>query len=224
MLAPRYLYEGDFAQFRPYLERQSHVVRRFMPREVLWLRNEHLKNVYYIASGVACASIVDESGRERIQYFSGDGSLVPGCHTSRFKLEQSLEVFAVTEVEAFEFDLLEFRDVVLRNNYDLQCALVESYAAQINALLYEAAHQSFNSAYVRVCNLLHVLSHRGDRFVPEIPFTQKMIAEVVGMERESVTRQLSKLKREGVIGVSRGKILIEDEEKLCDLCTYETLP
>ncbi|WP_404826003.1 Crp/Fnr family transcriptional regulator [Desulfoluna spongiiphila] len=51
----------------------------------------------------------------------------------------------------------------------------------------------------------------------DLTFTQKELGEMVGATRESVNRELKKLREEGIIQLNRGVITISDWESLEEL-------
>ena len=49
---------------------------------------------------------------------------------------------------------------------------------------------------------------------PTLPFTRQDIAEMAGVTTETAIRIMGRLKAGGIIGSSRGKIVVLDENKL----------
>jgi len=47
-----------------------------------------------------------------------------------------------------------------------------------------------------------------------LPFTRQELADMVGITTETAIRVMSQLKDRGIIGSSRGKVIILDKEKL----------
>jgi len=52
----------------------------------------------------------------------------------------------------------------------------------------------------------------------ELKFTHQEIAGLAGLTRETTTRVLNRMEKEGVITVKNRNILIKDRERLKDLC------
>lgn len=77
--------------------------------------------------------------------------------------------------------------------------------------------------HVGVCNAMHGGEQRLARWLtnaaellgdPEIRLRQEELATVLGLQRSAVNPALQKLKTEGLIDVSRGRILVVDSERL----------
>lgn len=53
--------------------------------------------------------------------------------------------------------------------------------------------------------------------------TQDELAEILGMSRVQITRELSELRRRSIVETSRGKLMISDLPSLSALCAQETI-
>lgn len=157
MLLPKYYYADDDPELYKYLNSQPHTIRHFARDEYLWQSGEYIETVYYILSGVIVSAIEHEDGYRKIVLFSGRGAIYPGCHETQFKIEQAITVRAVSEVEALAFPREQFYRMFQENRH-LNAVMFETYAAFINLLLFEAAHQEFNSSLVKLCNLLYLFT------------------------------------------------------------------
>ena len=99
--------------------------------------------------------------------------------------------------------------------------LVCSY---INLLLYESAHQDYNSSFVKLCNLLYLFTQNspGGR-TDRIDLTQENIAEILTVTRVNAARSLGRLRDEKIIVSHRRWIEIIDQKALEAYCSLETL-
>lgn len=225
MLTPRYLYKGDFSAFRDLLAAQPHVERSFERGEQLWSPGEYIERVYYIERGIAKTFLVNDDGREKIVYFHGAGMVFPGCHESQFTIELSLVTTAVTPVTAMEYRREDLH-ALLGTYPALGEAMLENYARYINVLIFESAHQGRNDALVRLCNLLHLLARdagTGGASARRIDISQEELAELLAMNRVSVTKLLARLRDEGAVASHRGWIEIVDEGRLLAHCSSEAV-
>ena len=57
-----------------------------------------------------------------------------------------------------------------------------------------------------------------------IGMTQEDLADILGLSRVQITRELTGLRNKGIVETSRGKLHITDLPKLSAICTDETLP
>ena len=53
--------------------------------------------------------------------------------------------------------------------------------------------------------------------------TQEELADILGMSRVQITRELTALRAEGILATKRGRLLITDLPKLAALCSAETV-
>jgi len=96
------------------------------------------------------------------------------------------------------------------------------------ALLYTQALIS-QTSQTAVCNQHHTLDQRLCRWLlmtvdrlhdPEVIITQEMIANLLGVRRESITETVGQLKKEGLIESARGRLEVVDrdniEQRVCE--------
>lgn len=222
MLTPSYIFSNDFAAFSSYFEEKPHIVRSFRKGEYLWSPGEPFGRIHYIRSGIAQNLLEHESGRRKIISFHGRGTIFPGHHQKRYKIEQSLLTVALSPVEALEFTSGQFT-AMFRENPCLQMQVIDWFSSYANLLLYEAAHQEYNSTFVKLCNLLYLLliSENGrESGLGDI--TQDTLAEILGVSLVNLTRSLTRLRREGIIRTSRRRIEVLKPDALMQYCSYET--
>ncbi len=218
---PNYYYTNTFSAYEDYFRNLPNVPRTFGKSEPLWELGKGLSHVYYIVSGLTKVSVVHEEGYEKLLYFVGSGFVYPGCHLADYKIEQSFECTAITEVQALEFDRQVLHDAVF-SRPTLAERMIEVYASWINLHIYESAHQTNNLLMTKLCNLLYLIGRKGPS-VNLIHMTQNDMSSVLCATRESVSRHLSELRDKGVIELGRGAIRIIDPEGLQDLCSRETV-
>ena len=125
-------------------------------------------------------------------------------------------------MEALAFKRRDFHDFAIRTP-ELMADLLELYATWINLHIYEAAHQEYNSAFRKLCNLIYLLSTGGGYQPDCIDLTQQDLADILALERENVSRFLSRLRNEGVVETHRGWFEVLEIDALLGYCTIETL-
>lgn len=221
MLTPSYIYRNDFARFRELLLTYPHAIRTFNAGELLWRPGEYVERVYFIERGIVKTAFVNEDGSEKTIHFHSTGYLFPGGHETNFTIELSLVSTALTPVCAIEFPI-DVMQRALREHNDLALAMLESYARYINLLLFESAHQGHYEALIKLSNLIYLLAHDGDE-AGHVDLSQEDLAEILGINRVSVSRLLGQLRDEGAIVSRRGGLTVTDEAALLRHCTSEVL-
>ena len=94
----------------------------------------------------------------------------------------------------------------------------------INLFIYESAHQDYNNAFIKICNLLYLFSLHSPTGTPRrIELTQQDIADILAVSLPNVTGNLARLRREGIIVSHRKWIEITDFPKLSACCSNETI-
>lgn len=223
MLTPRYFFGNDFNQFYSYFLTQPHRKRFFRKGEYLWESGKPFQRIHYIISGVAQNYMEHENGHRKIISFHGEGTVFPGYHQYDYKIERSLVTTAVSDMNVLEFTKDQFRQM-FETNLQLSANVVEWYSMYVNRLLYETAHQEYNSSFIRLCNLLYLLSGRQpDHIAPCISMTQDDLADILGISRVHVTRGLAQLREQEIILTRRKQIEIRDLPALAEYCSLETL-
>lgn len=107
---------------------------------------------------------------------------------------------------------------------DLNAQVLEWYAMYINLLIYASAHQEFNSSLKRLCNSFVIyLKYSAEPVRGQISITQEMLADILGLSRVHVSRNIQKLKNEQILIPYRNRIQIIDEEKLSSYCSSESI-
>lgn len=224
MLTPRCFFSEDFRSFQDYFFSQPHRRRTFSRGDYLWRPERPFESVHYILSGVSQNYVEHENGRRKIISFHGPGTLFPGYHRQDYKIERSLITRALSPMEVLEFSKEEFR-LMFAHNGDLSAAVVEWYAMYVNLLLYDTAHQEYNSSFLKLCNLLYLLADSpvgGRQGV--LYLTQDDLADLLGISRANLTRGLAQLRRQGILRTRRGLVELLDLPALAQCCSEETHP
>lgn len=223
MLIPRYYFSNEYDELYNYFLAQPHKKRSFHQGEYLWGPGEPIRHVYYICSGISITYAEHEDGRRKILFFHSSSSVFPGFHKSLFKIERSIVTQAASDMEVLEFPREEVYRM-FRENQVLSSIAFESYAKLINLLIYETAHQEYNSSFLKLCNLLYLFSQHSPGGDPHhIALTQENIADLLTINRVNAAKCLSRLRDEGIIVSHRKWIEITDLSALEKYCSQETL-
>lgn len=224
VLTPRCFFSEDFRSFQDYFFSQPHRRRTFARGDYLWRPERPFESVHYILSGVSQNYVEHENGRRKIISFHGPGTLFPGYHRQDYKIERSLITRALSPMEVLEFSKEEFR-LMFAHNGNLSAAVVEWYAMYVNLLLYDTAHQEYNSSFLKLCNLLYLLADSpvgGRQGV--LNLTQDDLADLLGISRANLTRGLTQLRRQGILRTRRGRVELLNLPALAQCCSEETHP
>ena len=223
MLMPRYYFADDFRAFNEYFFSQPHRERTFQKGDYLWKPGQPYDRIQYYVSGASIHFSEHENGHRKIISFHGPGTILPGYHTTDFRIELSLTTAALSNVKVWEFTIPQFKAMFDTNAALAEC-VVNWYSKYVNRFLFETIHQEFNSSQVKLCNLLYLLTmNQPSNSGLVIEMTQEDIADILGMSRVQITRELTDLRGRGILSTSRGRLTITDLPALASLCTVETM-
>ena len=113
---------------------------------------------------------------------------------------------------------------MFEKNTALAESVVNWYSKYVNRFLFETIHQEFNPSQVKLCNLLYLLTmNQPSNSGLVIEMTQEDIADILGMSRVQITRELTDLRSRGLLSTTRGRLTVTDLPALASLCTDETM-
>lgn len=221
---PKYYFSGEYTDVYTSLLSLLHIEVSFRAGEFLWSTGAPITRVFYFCSGLAQTFVEHEDGHRKTLSFHGAGTVFPGFQQTDFKIEKSIVVKALTDIDTIAFERNAFYDLCI-SDPALIARAYEMQAAYINILIYDATHQKFNNTFRKLCNFLFLMSrHTMTDKQCGISLTQENIADTLGVGRNHVTKSLSRLRQEGVVLLHRRYIEVTDSEKLAAYCSTETLP
>ena len=170
----------------------------------------------YVLSGWACRQRLLPDGRRQIVSFvlPGEGSGL--CRRPRplaFTSTVALTALVVTDASAL---LDETSPVAV----GLSDALLRAAALDEHRLISQVVRLGRQTAYERFCSLFLEFGERlqevglGERDSFELPMTQEVLADALGLSVVHVNRTLQQLRRDGMITFSRGRVHILDPDRL----------
>lgn len=222
-LTPHYVFAGGFEDLDGWLHAHPHRPASFRKGEYLWRPGEPYHKVFYITEGFAETFMEHESGKRRILSFHAAGTVYPMFHYQHYKLEEGLLCRAMTHVRALEFSQEQF-GAMFDESEELRRHVIDWFSSATNLLLYELGHQDQNDSYVKLCNLLYLLSTGGAPDSARMaPLTQEDLADILGISLNNVTRNLARLREAGIIQTGRREVRVIDSRALAALCSGETL-
>lgn len=200
------------------IERLSAVTtrRRFVPGQRIIERGEPGRSVLFVLSGQVLAVCWTQSGREIVFNDIGPGGAF-GEYSVITGGPRSLSVYARTDCILLELPgacLLELID----NEPSLRISIMRGLIARIHHLTERVEELTVLGVGERLrAYLLRVALEQGGieagRVLQDLP-THAEIANIVGANREAVTRHLAALKRKGIIESGRGFLRILNPDAL----------
>jgi len=194
---------------------------RLRQGEMLFRQGDEPDGLYALLSGSVKMSTLSAEGREAILIFLeaatwfGEISLIdeqPRTH----------DATALTEVELLVLDPKVFRSLMQRNTF--ATAIARMLARRIRLLYGIVEDAGLRSVRARVARRLLLLAEVANRQQDGhaiVPVTQEALAMMLGMTRQTLSKELRFFRQDGLIRLAYGKIEILSESSLFALCDKE---
>lgn len=185
---------------------------------------ESFKATFFVRSGWAIRYVELPSGRRQILSYALPGDIL-GLHVN-FRRMASYSAAALTDLELAVVDPL--RTIEISQNYPVLAAGMSWCTAREFAILGDQAVRLGRlSARERLAHLLLELWHRlrlvGEADGPwfDMPMTQEVLADTLGLSHVHVNRQVQKLKADGLITINNRRIRLNDVERLIEMTEFD---
>ena len=184
-------------------------------------QGENTQSLGSIVSGVVALQKTMEDGRRQMV-----GLLFPADFVGRpLRPISSFDAVAVTPVRMCMFRRGEF-ERILRENEGLERRLLEMTLDELDAARDWMLLLGRKSAREKLSSFLLLLARRhaardkkslGDGAVVDLPLTREAIAEFIGLTIETVSRQFTALRNEGIVETGRNSFSVEDLAALSEM-------
>lgn len=186
--------------------------------EVLFEVGETGEEMYIIVEGLLKISVDDPaSERQKTIAMLGEGEIV-GEMASFGEQERSARATAIKETELLGLkkeDFIELFQQYPRIGLNLVNALSERLLAtdkEIHSLTFQNVPGRLAACLLRLAEKFGTTLESGRKI--DIELTHKRLAELVGTNRETVSRYMKKFKQAGGVVSESKKIVITDQDKL----------
>ena len=205
------------------IDRVDKIIQRSRPLHAgdhLYRSGDACRSIYAVRSGSIKTYLVDEDGIEQVTGFYLPGEVLgfDGIGTEKHVCNMlALETSSVCEIP---FERLE--------ELSLQIPTLQHHMFQLMSKQIENDHQmmltlSKKNAEGRIATLLLSLSRRYARrnlsaSAMRLPMSRMDMGNFLGLTIETVSRTLSRLHKEDVIGVDGREIVLKNHQRLDELC------
>jgi CRP-like cAMP-binding protein len=209
------LTDGDIASLGRLTAR-----RRFPKDTVVFFENEEGDSFFMILEGRIKVTILGDDGREVILSMLGAGDFF-GEMALLDNEPRSATAIAVEETELLSLHRTDFQSV-LTDNRSITNALIKILTARLRRANHQISTLALLDVYGRVARVIVDMAREEGRRLRDgrIAFrraTHQEIANRIGTTRETVTRMLKDLERQGLIHIEGKEIVVEpDFEKVFD--------
>lgn len=195
--------------------------RRFPRGDIIFQKDDPGQSLFIIESGSVRIYMPGAQGTDLTLAvmgpgdFFGDMSLLDGR-------PRSASASAAAESVLLSVERTDFSNL-LRARPDAALAILEVIAGRLRESDQMASDLAFLDASGRLARKLLELGEangvkRGDGVLLNTSLTQEDLANMIGVTRESVNRNLSMFRRMGLLGREGRKIVVRDTERLRSYC------
>ncbi len=196
--------------------------RQFKKNHILMFENDQSEDVYIIRSGLVKVYRIHE-GKEIVLSISLPGDIVGEVEAlsndnHRISSIEALENVAVWQISKHDFlEIVDKYPSVLRKAYMI---LVER-TRMLNRLI---RYLTFYDVRTKAANLLVDLYYNfgepsGDSFKIDIKINQSLLASMLGVTRESISKTLGDFQNEGLIDIREKYFYLLDKSQLEAMCS-----
>lgn len=176
-------------------------------------------NFFYIHSGRVKVTYLERNGQEMTLLFAEAGSILNVV--SQFVADSKpplLTCLEKTEVVIFKGCLLTDKDFVSRHP-EQTISLLTSMAVHLEIHSQQASDSSLLTSLSYLCRVFwDIYSQGGGKRVLDPDMTQQELADMLGVNRTTLTRSLHRLRELGVIGAyTKHRLVIDDPDRLREL-------
>jgi CRP/FNR family transcriptional regulator len=187
------------------------VIREYRENQVIFVEEETGRYMYIVLAGKIKVTKSTSDGRESILAihqagdFFGEMSLLDG-KTSPATVS-AMEDCRIASISSGDFQRYLMRnEKVLQQIIQVLCARVRQGWAQVQSLSYGTAESRIRLGIQQLARKHGVHDARGT--IIDLKITHQELAEMVGTSRETVTRTLASLQKQGAIQLEHRRIVV----------------
>ena len=191
--------------------------KSFSKGSIIISPEDDLEKIYYLSRGKVKQYVLSSSGEEVIIHIFRPSAFFPimlviGNITNRFYFQALTKIKVKTSPRDKVIEFLKKEPASL---YDLTVRFakgLDGLSTRLESLLGEKAQDRIISLLLYLSEKFGKETHEGIKI--NLPLSHQEIAKWVGLERETVTRQLKALNDKGLIKYKRRKIIVADAKGL----------
>lgn len=191
---------------------------KYKKGEIILRSGDMSQGVMLLKSGYARLESISKEGKELTMVIYKPGEFFPVVWTFFGQNPSVYDIEALTDCEIIRVPREEFLEITRRNS-DLLIDLTKHIITRFQLALQRMAFLTFGDASAKLASILLILAkeygvEKQNSFEIQIPLTHKDIANLVGVTRETVSIELKKFDRKGIISYNKKILLIKNKEAL----------
>lgn len=195
--------------------------QKYKKGELLLRTDEQPSGVFYLKKGTVKMYLISNKGDEVVLNIFKPISFFPISWV--INNTQNMYYYeSMSEVEVWKAPKEHVRNM-LKTNSDVLYDLISRIYRGVDGVLQRMAYLMSGEAYTRLITELLILTKRFGKKNANgelvLTVTEKDLGTQIGMTRETVSREMKRLKENNIISFSSGQITISDINKLEDQLT-----
>ncbi len=184
--------------------KDSATIRRIKKGGNVLFQGEIPRSVMIVRDGIVRAYTITSSGEERIVALFSKGDIIPLAWALGEAPNALFYYDALSEVRVLTVPKQTFLDTVMSDK-ELLAQMVKFVTSEYTALLFRITGLNQSRAIEKIGYTLYYLLFRygipkaSGRYAIDVKMSQTVIAALVGLTRESTTKNLKLLKEKGII-------------------------
>jgi CRP/FNR family cyclic AMP-dependent transcriptional regulator len=193
------------------------IERMYKKNLIIFMEGDPGDAFYYIKSGKVKVFRTYEDGREHIIHIFGEGEVFGEATLfNNIPYPASASVYEDAVIGVIKNETLE---KLLKRNSELALKIIKLLARKLVLCQNKIKDLTFNDVFSRTASQLLKLAKEHGRnedggIVIEMQFSRQELADMVGTTRETISRVISKFKKEKSITEKNDRLIILDEKKL----------
>lgn len=205
-----------------------HSSRKYEKGSHLFREGDSIKGIYLLKSGKVQIGKVTPEGRELTLKICGTNQLVGEITVFAGPSQYRLDAKAIEDTECLKITIEDLEEA-LQLDQELAIAFMrwtgidqQKTQTKFRDLLLHGKKGALYSTLIRLSNSYGVVHEEG--ILIDVVLTNQELANFCGMTREVVNRMLSDLKKDKIISMKDGKLIIRQFPKLKDAINCEECP
>lgn len=198
-------------------ELKTHIKEKIYSKgDILHLAGEMCGEIFILREGRVKVFCNSSAGREQILDVLGSGDTC-ACNPGHQQWCCTTTAQALTDCVVWSLPreiyirLLNSDVKVAKSLNTLFAGRLQKYSSLVeNVMMVDPQHRLVKF----ILDITHETQHNPKLNIAEFPFTHEEISQRLGLVRETVTRHLLKLKKDGLISIKSRKISVHDRKKL----------
>ena len=185
--------------------------------EVIIRPDDSPAGVFYIEKGYVDLYTLSESGQELSLIIFKPGDFFPMIWAfNEVNISQYCETMTRADIRHAPRE--EFREFV-KQNPEVLWNVTSKILVRLRGILERMEYMVFGNAYQKVASILVICAERfgtaeNHGVIIKVPLTHRDIANLIGLTRETISIELKKLEKSGIIMKKGGRIHVKNISKL----------